>query len=162
MSDTSAILNALVAKLGADPALLALVPDNVHEDMGPPYAKRFVVVSHIITTDESVLHEGRVIEDGLYLVEARVLNGSGGDVRAAAARIDELLEDGTLDVPGFQVSAMFREEFVRGTEVDERDRTIVWKRRGGRYRVTAARVTAVSRARSQGVVVSPRSTQPAT
>jgi hypothetical protein len=139
MSDTSAILNALVAKLGSDPELLALVPDNVHEDMGPPYAKRFVVVSHIITTDQSVMHQGRVIEDGLYLVEARVLNGSGGDVRAAAARIDALLEDKALDVPGYRVTALFREEFLRGTEIDEVDPTIIWKRRGGRYRVTAYR-----------------------
>jgi len=162
--DSSAIANALIAKLGADTALLALVPDNVHEDMGPEGATRFVVVSQILATDQSVLFEGRVIEDALFLVEARVLKGAGptSACAAAAARIDELLEDGTLDVPGFQVSAMFREEFVRGTEVDERDRTIVWKRRGGRYRVTAYRepTVTVARTRSPGVVVLP--SQPAT
>jgi hypothetical protein len=143
--ESSAILNALVAKLGADSALLALVPNGVYEDLGPPAATRFVVVSHIITTDVPVFAQGRVLEDGLYLVEARILASTGGDVAAAAARIDELLEDGTLTVTGYHVAALYREEFVRGTEVDEIDHAILWKRRGGRYRVTASRDLAATR-----------------
>jgi hypothetical protein len=144
--DSSAIANALIAKLGADTELLAHVPDNVHEDMGPEGAKRFVVVSQILATDQAVMNQGRVIEDALFLIEARVLKGSGPTTAcaAAAARIEALLEDGTMDVPGYRVTQMFREEFVRGTEVDERDRTIVWKRRGGRYRVTAYREAVAS------------------
>ena len=144
--DSSAIANALIAKLGADSELLAHVPDNVHEDMGPEGAKRFVVVSQILATDQAVMNQGRVIEDALFLVEARVLKGAGPTTAcaAAAARIEALLEDGTMDVPGYRVTQMFREEFVRGTEVDERDRTIVWKRRGGRYRVTAYREAVAS------------------
>jgi hypothetical protein len=141
LPDSSAIANALIAKLGADADLLALVPNGVYEDLGPPNAKRFVVVSQILATDTPVLSQGRVIEDALYLIEARVLASTAGVgvAAAAAARIDALLEDGTLTVPGYQVSAMCREEFVRGTEVDEVDPSIVWKRRGGRYRVTAYR-----------------------
>jgi len=134
--DSSAIANALIAKLGADATLLAIVPNGVYEDLAPPGAQRFVIVSQIIATDTAVFHEHRMIEDALYLVEARVLTGSGGDAKAAAARIDVLLEDGTLDVPGYQLRSMYREEFVRGTEVDEIDPSIIWKRRGGRYRVS--------------------------
>lgn len=140
--DSSAILNALVAKLNNDTALLAQVPNGVYEDMGPSGATRFVVVSHIIATDTAVLHEGRVIEDALYLVEARVLANGQADVQraaAAAARIDELLEDGSLDIPNYQLMTMHREEFIRGTEVDAVDPAIRWKRRGGRYRVQAYR-----------------------
>jgi hypothetical protein len=139
--DSSAILNALIAKLGADAELLTHAPDNVHEDLGPPGAKRFVVVSQILATDTPVFHEGRVIEDALLLVEMRALKGAGPTTACAAgaARIDALLEDGTMTVPGYRVTDMHREEFVRGTEVDEVDPTIVWKRRGGRYRVTAYR-----------------------
>jgi hypothetical protein len=144
--DSSAIANALIAKLGADTELLQHVPDNVHEDMGPEGAKRFVVVSQILATDQAVMNQGRVIEDALFLVEARVLKGSGPTTAcaAAAARIETLLEDGTMDVPGYRVTAIFREEFVRGTEIDEIDTSIVWKRRGGRYRVTAYREAVAS------------------
>jgi hypothetical protein len=138
--DSSAITNALIAKLGADPELLALLPDNVYEDLAPPNAKRFAIVSQILATDTAMFHQGRVIEDALLLVEARVLKGAGGDAAAAAARIDALLDDGMMTVPGYRVTDMHREEFVRGTEVDEVDSTIVWKRRGGRYRVTVYRV----------------------
>ncbi len=63
--DSSAIANALIAKLGADTELLAHVPDNVHEDMGPEGAKRFVVVSQILATDQSVMNQGRVVHEGL-------------------------------------------------------------------------------------------------
>lgn len=136
--DSSAIANALIARLGADATLLALMPNGVYEDMAPPGSTRFVIVSQIIATDESILGKGRTFESALYLVEARALvnNGSvAGDVRAAAARIDVLLEDGQLTVPGFIHRSMAREEFIRGTEVDEVDPSIVWKRRGGRYRV---------------------------
>jgi hypothetical protein len=139
MSDSSAIVNGVIAKLGADTALLALVPNGVYEDMGPPAATRFVIVSQILATDTPVFSQGRVIEEALLLVEARVLKASGGDVAAAAARIDALLEDGTLTVAGYQLAALYREEFVRGTEVDEVDPTIVWRRRGGRYRVSLYR-----------------------
>jgi hypothetical protein len=143
MSDSSAIVNAVMQKLGADLELLALVPNGIHEDVGPVSAQRFVVVSQIIATDTAVLHQGRVIEDALLLVEARVRT-AGADASTAAqaaARIDALLEDGTLDVPGYQLRSMVREEFVRGTEVDEVDPSIRWKRRGGRYRVSLYRGT---------------------
>jgi hypothetical protein len=141
--DSSAIGNALIAKLGADTPLLAFVPDGVYQDMGPAFAKRFVVVSLIISTDTPVLGDGRVMETSLFLVEARVLSSSGGAVEAASlagARIDTILEDGTLTVPGFVVTALYREEFTGGTEVDVVDPSIVWKRRGGRYRLRAYRL----------------------
>lgn len=133
--DSSAILNAVIAKLGADATLLGLLPNGIYEDLGPPAAQRFAIVSQILATDTAVLHQGRVREEALLLIEARVLASTGGDVRAAAVRIDELLEDQPLTVPGFQVAACYREEFVRGTEVDDVDPSIVWKRRGGRYRI---------------------------
>jgi hypothetical protein len=132
VADSSAILNALIAKLGGDTALLALMPNGVYEDIAPPDATRFVIVSLIVEIDVAVFG-GRAFEDGLYLVEARARSGSNGDVRAAASRIDALLEDGTLTVSGYGV--MHREEFIRGIERDDVDASIVWKRRGGRYRV---------------------------
>lgn len=139
--DSSAIVNALIAKLGSDTALLALMPNGVYEDMAPPGATRFVVVSQIIATDEAVFGHGRTIESALVLIEARGLikESLTSDVRAAAARIDVLLEDGALTVTGYSLQSMYREEFLRGTEVDEVDPSIIWKRRGGRYRVSVVR-----------------------
>jgi hypothetical protein len=135
MADSSAILNALIAKLGSDTALLALMPNGVHEDVAPALSARFVIVSQILSVDKSVFQR-RAWEDALYLVEARTRNN--GDVRAAAARIDVLLDGGTLTVSGFGLMKLQREEFVRGTEADEVDSSILWIRRGGRYRVQMA------------------------
>jgi hypothetical protein len=75
----------------------------------------------------------------LYLVEARIMNvPPGGDIKTAAARIDALLENQPLIVPGFAWMAAYRENRERGTEVDEHDPAIRWARRGGRYRVQMA------------------------
>lgn len=136
MANSSLILNALIAKLGSDAALLALMPNGVYEDVA--YAARgtrFVIVSQILSTDVSLFVRGRAFEHGLYLVEARTRDG--GDVNAAAARIDALLEDGTLTVAGYHAVTMHREEFIRAVEVDDVDLTIRWQRRGGRYRALA-------------------------
>jgi hypothetical protein len=139
MADSSAIGNALVAKLGADTTLLALVPNGVYFDLAPTTARRAVVVSQIMSEDTGQFG-GRAFEDALFLVEAQLLSTSSGPdanatARSAAARIDALLEGGTLTVSGYTLMAMHREEFVRMTERDEVDPTILWYRRGGHYRV---------------------------
>jgi hypothetical protein len=137
MANSSLILNALIAKLGSDAALLALMPNGVYEDVAyAARATRFVIVSQIISTDVSLFTRGRAFEDALFLVEAR--SRDGGDVNAAAERIDVLLEDGTLTVAGYGLMKMHREEFIRVVEVDDVDLTIRWQRRGGRYRVQMA------------------------
>jgi predicted PhzF superfamily epimerase YddE/YHI9 len=133
-SDSSDVDNALVAKLGADSALLALMPNGVYLDEAPPGATRFVIVSLIDEHDEQQF-SARAFEDALYLIEARALSTSGGNVKDAAARIDTLLDNGTLAVAGYKLMLIQREERVRVTEVDDVDRSIRWQRRGGRYRV---------------------------
>jgi len=76
----------------------------------------------------------RAIEEGIYLVEARMLSTvKGANIKRAAARIDELLEDQPLTVAGYTWSTMHRLEPVRMTEVDEVDPSIRWHRRGGQY-----------------------------
>ncbi len=141
--DSSDVDNALVAKLGADAALLALMTGGVYLDEAPEGLKRFVIVSLV---DEADLAEfgRRAVEDATYLVVARALSIVNGValpatvMKAAAARIDALLEDGTLTVSGYTHSAMYRTARVRQTEVDEVDRSIRWFHRGGRYRVMVA------------------------
>jgi hypothetical protein len=138
MADSSDIDNALVAKLGADATLLALVPNGVYIDEAPAGATRFVIVSLVDEADVGRFG-GRAIEDALYQVEARMLSTvAGANVKAAAARIDALLEQGTLTVSGYSLMALFRESRIRLTEVDAADPTIRWYRRGGNYRLVVS------------------------
>ena len=136
MPDSSAIGNALVTKLGADATLLALCPNGVYFDEAPPNSTRFVIVSLADAVDEGMFG-GRAIEDGLYQVEARMLSTAAtlANTSAAGARIDALLEQGTVTVAGYSLMALFRESPIREIEVDEVDTSIRWYRRGGNYRL---------------------------
>lgn len=133
MPDSSDIDNALVAKLGGDATLLALCPNGVYVDEAPPGSTRFVIVSLVDEVDEGQFGS-RAFEDALFTVEARMLSTAGGNVKAAAARIDVLLEDQPLTVAGYTWMTLHRESRVRMTEVDDADNSIRWYRRGGQYR----------------------------
>jgi hypothetical protein len=142
MADTSDIAAALIAKLGSDLELLALCPNGVYWDEAPPGSTRFVIVSFVTAVDLGVFQQ-RAIEDGLYFIEARMLSTvPGANIKAAAARIDALLEDAPLTVAGYTWMTTHREEPTRMTEVDAVDTSIRWYRRGGRYRVQMALVGA--------------------
>ena len=133
MADTSDIAAALIAKLGSDPELLSLCPNGIYWDEAPPGSTRFVIVSFVNAIDQGV-YGRRAIEDGLYMVEARMLSTvPGANIKRAAARIDELLEDQPLTVAGYTWMTTHRTEPVRVTEVDEIDPSIRWHRRGGQY-----------------------------
>jgi hypothetical protein len=136
--DSSAVDAALMVLLGADAALLALCPNGVYWDEAPAGAKRFVIVS---LADEADVAEFQrtAFEDALYLVKAVMLDGTSGNIRAAAARIHQLLQDtNALEVAGYGIMAIYRESRVRQTEVDGVDPMVRWQHRGGRYRVQAA------------------------
>lgn len=136
-SDSSDVENALLAKLGADGALLALAPNGVYWDDAPAGSTRFVIVSLATERDEPMFG-ARAFEDALYLVKYVALSTAAGNPKDAAARIDALLENGTLTIPGYGLMTMHREERVRVTEVDAVDRSIRWQHRGGRYRVVVS------------------------
>jgi hypothetical protein len=139
-TDSSDIDNAIIALLGADPTLLQLCPNGVYYDEAPPMMTRFVIVSLVQELDVDVFGQ-RAYEDGLYAISARMLEGVGGDIKAAAKRIDELLADQPLTVAGFAWMATYRESRIRITEVDDVDPSIRWQHRGGNYRV---QMTAIS------------------
>jgi hypothetical protein len=137
MADSSDIDNAIVAKLGADATLLTYVPNGVYIDEAKSGMTKFVIVSLVDEVDEPVFGK-RAFEDALYQVEARILHREGeplSDIRAAAARIDALLEDQLLTVAGYAWMTCHRESRIRLTEVDDVDSSIRWFRRGGNYRV---------------------------
>lgn len=133
--DSSDIDAALIALLGADTTLLALVPNGVYWDEAPPQSKQFVIVSLVEEHDEQAFG-ARAFEDALYAVEARMLSTvQGSNIKAAAARIDVLLDGAQLTVNGYKTMTVYRESRLRQTEVDGADTSIRWYRRGGHYRV---------------------------
>ena len=135
MPDSQEIDNALVTRLGSDATLLALCPNGAYMDEAPPGATRFVIVS-LVDESDAQMFGSRAYEDALYHVEAFMLSTvAGANIKAAAARIDALLEDQPLTVAGYKPMALYRESRVRLTEVDEVDPSIRWFRRGGEYRL---------------------------
>lgn len=143
MSDSSEIEAALVAKLQGDATLAAQAQSGqfVFMDEAPAGASRFVIVSLVDEHDEPMFG-GRAFEDAVYQVKFVELsvNGSAPHAKPAAARIDALLEQGTLTIAGYGLMVLRRVERLRMTEVDDTDSSIRWQHRGGRYQVMAAPV----------------------
>lgn len=136
LPDSSDIDNALVAKLGSDATLLANMVNGVFMDEASEGATRYVIVSVLEASDVYTFGR-REYEDILYLVEPRALAGSGGDVKAAAARIEELLQDQPLTVTGYAWMTTFRQGRP-GEPREVRDAgnpAVRWQRRGALYRV---------------------------
>jgi hypothetical protein len=136
MADSSDIDSALVATLQSDATLTGLMPGGVYVDEAPAGLTQFVIVSLVDEVDVPKFG-GRAFEDALVLVKAvekKPATGSG-NIKAAAARIDAVLEDAVLTVAGYTPMACYREQRVRTTEVDGVDTSIRWFHRGGRYRV---------------------------
>ena len=130
---------ALVAKLAGDATLAGYMQAGafVFMDEAPAGSTKFVIVSLVDETD-AYTFEGRSHEDARYLVEARVLSTAGGNIKAAAARIDALLNLGTLTIAGYGLLLLRRAERIRMTDVDDQDASIRWHRRGGHYQLMAA------------------------
>ena len=137
MADSGELDKALVAKLGTDMTLLGYMTNGVYWDEAPQGSTKFVIVS-LVSAEDVQQFGGRDHEDALYLVEARALSTASANVAAAAARIDALLDNGTLTITGYNLMLLQREERIRMTEVDDVDPSIRWYRRGGHYRVMAA------------------------
>ncbi len=138
MPDSSAVDAAIVAKLLADVTLMALATDGIYIDEAAQGAQHFVIVSLVDEHDEPQFGS-RAYEESLYLVKFVELNTSSTNAKTAAARIDTLLENGTLTPTGYSLMAMFRESrLVPMVEVDEIDPSIRWQHRGGFYRVAVS------------------------
>ena len=138
MPDSSAIDAALSAKLLGDATLMALIPDGVYMDIAGKNAERFAIVSLMSALDTGMFN-ARAYESPIYLVKAVEKDGSGVNAKAAAARIDVLLEQGTLTITGYALMTMHRIERIRYTEVDD-DQDARWQHRGGLYRVEVSPV----------------------
>jgi hypothetical protein len=136
-ADSSDLDAAVVSLLSTDPTLAGLLADGVYFDVAPPNAKQFAIVSVMTELDEEDFG-GRVFEDVLYLVKAVELSTvPTKNIKAAAARIDALLNRAQFTAPGFGEVTGAREQRLRQTEVDDVDKSIRWLHRGGQYRLMA-------------------------
>ena len=132
--DSSAIDDAILAVLEGDAVLSAIVPDGVWIDEAPAQSRRFVIVSLVLGQDVATFG-GRAWEERLYLIKAVVQALEPSAAIDAAARVNALLEDAPIAVPGYAYMTMHRIEPLQRTEVDEVNEKIRWQHRGGRYRV---------------------------
>jgi len=137
MADSSEIDAAVIAKLANDSTLSSLLPDGVYFGVAPSGRTAFVVVSLIIHEDEYV-YEGRAYERALYLVKGVANDTSGVNMKAAAARIDVLLQDVPLTITGYTHMLTRREERIRYPETDSAEPDTIWQHRGGQYSVFAS------------------------
>jgi hypothetical protein len=148
IANSWAIETALIGVLAADAELSTLAPDGVYYDLAPPNAKRFVVVSLMVSFDVDVF-DGRAQEDNLYTVKAVGLSTvmTVAQSKAAAFRIDELLHDQALTVEGYDAAVSFRDPNrarIRNTEQNADDKSLFWLNGGGWYRVQASLPDAIT------------------
>ena len=134
MADPAEVDAAIVTHLANDATLAGLLPDGVYMDIAPSGKTQFVIVSLVIHEDNYMLG-GEAFEKALYLVKAVDKSTSGSIAKAAAARIQTLLQDVPLTITGYTHMLTQREERVRYTEVDESEPDTRWQHRGGRYAV---------------------------
>lgn len=139
MPDSANVDRAVVNRLSADAALLALTPDGVYVSEAPQGKTKFTLVSLISGLDTGQMAEApaprRALEDVLYAIKAVIMSTSRTAANDAAARIDVLMEDRPLTIVGYGCLSVERIERIDDTEVDEVDKAIRWQHRGGRYRV---------------------------
>lgn len=139
MPKSVSVDTALVSVLAADAALLALCPGGVYFGTAPQSRRNFVLVTLVASFDQAQFAAApqlrRAIEDTTYLVRAVMLDSATGNADDAAQRIDELLEDQPLQIPGYGWLSTVRTERIRYPETDTVDQTIRWQHHGGHYRV---------------------------
>jgi hypothetical protein len=137
--NSGAVDSALIGALQADTTLAGLMPDGVYFTVAAPGLTRFVLVGIFDSVDDGVFgHRG--IESTLYFVKAVGLSRATTiqTMKAAAQRIDELLELAFLPVPDYSFLDCVREERIAETVRDPVDPSLLWFHFGGHYRVQVA------------------------
>jgi len=140
VADSSAVDTAVITHLASDATLATLLPGGVHFGLAPQGKTAFALVTIDETADVAVFAETaaarRAIEVITYAVAAVVQTSAMGPATQAAARIDALLADQPLTVPGYGWLSTVRVDRIRDPgELDPSDKSIRWQHHGGRYRV---------------------------
>jgi hypothetical protein len=140
VADASAIDAAVITTLAGDAQLAALLPGGVHFGLAPQGTTAFALVTIDETAEVSVFSavpaQRRAIEAVTYAVQAVVATTAMAPATDAAARIDALLADQPLTVPGYGWLSTVRVERIRDPgDLDPSEKSVRWQHHGGRYRV---------------------------
>jgi hypothetical protein len=136
-SDSSEVDAALVAHLASDATLAGLLGGpHVYFDLAPQGLTAFVLVRLVSHAEEAMMPGATAYEVFTYLVKVVIQTSSGDVVKAAAARINDLLHYGAMPITGYALMVVNRRERVRFAELDDVNRA--WMHRGGVYDVWAA------------------------
>jgi len=133
-SSPNAVDAAVMAVLATDATLMALLPDGVWMEAAKPGAKRFVVVEPLEHDDTYGFTE-TLYERYVYAVRAVALATDGALVMSGADRIQELLQEVPLTVPGYSWMTTLRLRRAREAELDAVDTDARFQHRGGHYEV---------------------------
>jgi hypothetical protein len=134
VSDSGAVSDAIVSVLASDSALMALIPGGVFLDIAQPGLTKFVLVTLFAHHDEYEFQD-EAYEVFTFVIKAVELASSPDNVRAAAQRIRELLQDAPLTITGYEWMNAQRIEFVDFREVNDLNETR-WQHCGGQYEFT--------------------------
>jgi hypothetical protein len=141
-SDSSEVDAAITALLLNDPTLQTILPDGVYFDVGAQESQRFILIQQITQRDEPQFDDangGIAWEEYRYAIQAIALNSTGADVKRAAQRIHELLQDNPdLGIVGYSTMRVQRDTStgrIRFSEVDPENTSIRWQHRGAHYLV---------------------------
>ena len=138
-ANPAAVDAALVAVLSGDAPLAALLPDGVYLDVAPSNKTRFVIVQAQTHDDVEAFGATGLFEEFRYRVTARVLETTGVNADAAAARIHALLHDAPLTgITGYTHMETLRVERIKTMDVDAIDNDIRWQLAGGDYEITVS------------------------
>lgn len=138
-ANLAAVDAALVSVLAADAQLGALLPDGVFLDVAPSNKTRFVIVQFQTRDGVEAFGAAALYEEFRYRVTARVLETTGVNADAAAARIHTLLHDAPLTgIAGYTHMETLMVERIKATEVDAIDNDIRWQHAGGDYEITVS------------------------
>ena len=137
MIDPNEIDRAIVGVLSADPTLAGLLPGGVYWDLAPIGTTAFAIVGLSTSRGLAELNDGTTARTFVYLVKAVAHGTSSSPTAAADARIQALLDHGSLTLSaaaGCSLMVMRWIDRVRYTESTTASE--IWQHRGGRYEVT--------------------------
>jgi len=134
--DPNQVDGAVVGALAGDPTLAGLLPNGVFWDLAPVGSTAFVIVSLSTSRGINELADGITARTFVYLVKAVARGTSSAPTAAADARIQAILDRGSLDLSAAGCSLMVARWIDRIRYTENVSASEIWQHRGGRYEIT--------------------------
>jgi hypothetical protein len=127
----------LLAKLQADAALVALVPDGIYFGEAKTAALKFCQVAQI-HQDNDDMFEAVAFESILYQIKVVIQNTSAVPAIDAAKRIEAVmraLTPASFTPANYRLMSVQRTMRIRYTERDKANADLIWQHHGAQYDV---------------------------